>query len=128
MSEAMNSVADTASSIIAGKIPMLLSPAIQTEQHGRPEAIAGHIVAYYYAALTNLFCQAYLPPIQQVEENDVVKAIIDVSYGDFYMLDSWLGALDPNEIQASSNSPLYQEVRDTWKHRVKDWTMISASE
>jgi len=101
------------------------SPAIQAALHGHPAAIEGYIVAYYYAALTNLFCQACLPPIQQVENNDVVKAIIDSSYGDFCMLDSSLGALDPNEIRASPNSHLYQEVQDAWKHRVKDWTMIS---
>ncbi len=43
------------------------------------------------------------------------------------MLDSSLGALDPNEIQASPNLHLYQEVRDAWRHWVKDWTMISKS-
>jgi len=100
------------------------SPATQVAQHGHPEAIEGYIVAYYYAALTNLFCQICLPPIQQVEDNDVVKAIIDASYRDFCMLDIWLGALDPNEIRASPNSHLYQEVRDAWKHWVKDWTMV----
>ena len=126
MPKDINSAADTASSIIVGKIPMLQipSPAIQAAQHGHAEAIEGYIIAYYYAALTNLCCQVYLPTIQHVENNDVVKATIDASYGDFCMLDSFLGALDPNEIQASPNSPLYQEVRDSWRHRVKDWTMI----
>jgi hypothetical protein len=95
MPEAMNATADTASSIITGKIPMLQipSPAIQAVQHGHPEAIESYILAYYYAALTNLFCQVCLPPIQQVEENDIAKTIMDASYGDFYMLDSSLGGI-----------------------------------
>lgn len=127
MPKEMNSVADMASSIITGKIPMLQipSPAIQVAQHGLPEAIESSIVAYYYAALTNLLCQACLPPILQVENNDVVKAIIDASYRDFCMLDSSLAALDQSEIRTSPNSHLHQEVLDVWKHRVKDWTMIS---
>ncbi len=127
MPKEMNVATDTASSIISGKIPLLQipSPAIQAAQHGHPEAIESYIIAYYYAALTNLFCQISLPPTQQVENNDVVKAIIDASYNDFYRLDSSLGALDPNEIQASPNSHLYQEVRDAWRHWVKNWTMIS---
>ena len=100
-------------------------PAIPAVQHGHSEAIEGYIVAYYYAALTNLFCQVSLPPIQLAENNDVMKAIIDSSYGDFYRLDSSLGALDLKQIQASPNSHLYHEVRDTWRHWVKDWTMIS---
>jgi hypothetical protein len=127
MPEAMNATADTASSIITGKIPMLQipSPAIQAVQHGHPEAIESYILAYYYAALTNLFCQVCLPPIQQLEENDIAKTIMDASYGDFYMLDSSLGALDPNVIRASPNSQVYQEVREAWRHWVKDWTMIS---
>jgi len=127
MPKEMNTAADTASSIITGKIPMrqISSPAIQVVHHAQPEAIEGYIFAYYYAALTNVFCQVCLPPIQQVENNDVVKAIIDASYGDFYVMDSWLGALDPNEIRASPNSHLFQEVQEAWKHRVKDWAMIS---
>lgn len=127
MPKALNPAVDTASSIIIGKIPMLQipSPTIQAAQHGHPQAIESHIVAYYYAALTNLFCQLTLSPIQQVENNDVARAIIDASYDDFYMLDGSLGALDPDEIRASPNSHLYQEVRDTWKDWVKDWAMIS---
>lgn len=126
MPKEMNAAADTASSIITGKIPLQIpSPAVQTAQHGHPEVIEGYIIAYYYAALTNLLCQAHLPPIQEVENDDVVKAVIDASYRDFFMLDSSLGAVDPNEIQASPNLHMYQEVRDAWGHWVKDWTTIS---
>ena len=130
MQKEVDAAADKASSIITGRIPMrpqIPSPAIPAAaHHGHPEVIEGYIVAFYYAALTNLFCQACLPPIQEGENSDdVAKAIMDSSYQDFYTLDSFLGALSPNEIRASPNSHLYQEVRDTWRHWVKDWTMIS---
>jgi hypothetical protein len=127
MTKEMSAPAHTASSIITGKLPMLQipSPAIPGTPHGHPEAIESSIVAYYYAALTNLFCQVCLPPLPLAENNEVAKTIIDASYGDFLKLDSSLGALDPNEIRASPNLHLYQEVRDAWRHWVKDWTMIS---
>src|SRR5689334_15718524 len=116
MPKEMNAAADTASSIITGKIPMQIPAlAIQAAQRGHLGAIEGYVVAYYYAALTNQFCQVCLQPIQQVENDDVVKAVIDASYRDFYMLDSSLWALDPNEIQASPDVHLYQEVRDAWR-------------
>src|SRR5271169_6704232 len=102
MPKEMNEAPYTASSIINGKRPMLQvpPPVSPAAQHGHPEAIEVRMVAYYYAALTNLFCQVCLPPIQQLEDKDVIGAIIDASYGDFHMLDSWLGALDPTEIWA----------------------------
>lgn len=130
MPKETDSATDTASSIISGKIRMLRipSPAIQAVQYGHREAIEGYIVAHYYAALTNLLCQASLPTAQQLENNDVVKATIDASYGDFCMLDSSLSALDPAEIQASPNSDLYRQVRDELRDWVKDWTTISKKE
>jgi hypothetical protein len=119
--------AQTASSIITGKIPMLqVPPSASHEVRLEPAAaIDSHIVAYYYAALTNLFCQGYFPDVPQLGDTDIVKAIVDSSYGDFCSLDISLGALDPNEIQASPNSHLYQEVRDEWRGWVKDWAAIS---
>jgi hypothetical protein len=100
-------------------------PVSQPAQNNHQEAIEVRMVAYYYAALTNLFCQVCLSPIQQGENNYAVKAIIDASYRDFQMLDAWLGAVEPNEIRTSPSSHLYLEVRDAWRHQVKDWTTIS---
>jgi hypothetical protein len=141
MPEATNVPPNTASLMIAGKIPMLQVPlpvrrvplpelqvplpASQAAPLGHLETIEGYLAAYHYAALTNLFCQIYLPSIEKVEDNDVVKAIIDTSYRDFYMLDAWLEALDPKEIQANPRSHLYQETRDVWRDWIKDWTTIS---
>jgi hypothetical protein len=127
MSKEMKGPEDMASSIITGKTPMLrVAPPInQAAQNNDPEAIEVHMVAYYYAALTNLFCQVCLSPIQQGEDNYAVRAIIDASYRDFQMLDAWLGAVEQNEIRASSSSHLYLEVRDRWRDQVKDWITIS---
>ncbi len=65
----MNDVGDMASSIITGKRPMLRVPprVSQAAQDDHPEAIEVRMVAYYYAALTNLFCQVCFFPIQQGE-------------------------------------------------------------
>ena len=147
MPEATSLPPNTASLLIAGKIPMgvrLAGPKVQSLEPQAPspeaqvplpaspvaqlavsEALEGYIVAYHYAALTNLFCQIYLPSIEQVEDNDVLKAIIDTSYRDFYMLDSRLGALDTGEIEANPHSPLYQQTRDLWRDWIKDWSIIS---
>ncbi len=127
MSKEMNGPKDMASSIITGKTPMLrVSPPInQAAQNNHPEAIEVHMVAYYYAALTNLFCQVCLSPMQQGEDNCAVRAIIDASYRDFQMLAAWLGAIEPNEIRASPSANLYVEVRDAWRDQVRDWTAIS---
>ena len=127
MPKEMSDVVDTASSIITGKRPLFQapSPASRTAQIGHSETVEIQMLAYYYSALTNLFCQVCLPPIQQLEDNDVIRTIIDASYGDFRIADDWLGALDPKEIWASPNARLYWEVREAWRDQIKDWITIS---
>ncbi len=149
MPEATNVPPNTASLLIAGKIPMgvrLLKPQVPSPEPPVPtpevqvplaaspvaqaalsETIEGYIVAYYYAALTNWFCQIHLASIEQVTDDEVVKGVLDASYRDFYMLDSRLGELDPKEIQANSNADLYQQTRDAWRDCIKDWTTLSKS-
>jgi len=101
------------------------SPISQTPS-AHPETIESQIVAYYYTALTNVLCQAHMPRVRDVEEdNDPVKALIEASYSDFQAIDNWLGALDVDQIRATSIAHLYRKVQDTWRHHVKDWRMIS---
>lgn len=127
MSNELINAVDIASSIITGKRPMLqvARPVSLTAQNERPEAIELHVVAYYYAALTNLFCQVFLSPTKLEDDNHALRSIMDASYGDFQMLDSWLGAIEPNEIWASPNSHLYLDIREVWSRQVKEWTTIS---
>jgi hypothetical protein len=104
------------------QVPLAASPVAQAPLS---ETIEAYIVAYYYAALTNWFCQIHLASIEQVADDEVVKGILDASYRDFHMLDSRLAALDPKEIQTHSNADLYRQTRDAWRDCIKDWTAIS---
>ena len=105
--------------------PQVPLPAAQAAPLGHLEAIEAYVVAYYYAALTNWFCQIHLASIEQGADDGVMKGILDASYRDFYLLDSRLATLDPKEIQANSNADLYQQTRDAWRDCIKDWTTIS---
>ena len=103
-----------------------VSSSIDQTQSAHPETIESQITAYYYAALTNVLCQAHMPRLAQGEEyNDPVKALVEASYKDFQAIDNWLGALDVNQIRANPSAPLFREVQETWRHHVKDWRMIS---
>ena len=93
-----------------------------------PETLESQIAAYYYVALTNVLCQAYVPHARYVEDDDPVKALLDTSYRDFQMIDSWLAAIDVNKIRATQSWRLYQEVQDMWRHHVSDWRIISRRE
>jgi hypothetical protein len=147
MREATNLPPNMASLLIAGKIPMgvrLPKPQVPSPEPPVPapeaqvplaaspaaqlalsQAIEGYIVAYHYAALTNWFCQIHLASIEQLADDDPVKAILDASYIDFHMLHRRLAALDPKEIQAHSNADLYRQTRDAWRDCIKDWAAIS---
>ncbi len=112
---------DQDSPLLAENEPMLTLPssADQASQAQPLESIDGYLLAYYYAALTNLFCQAHLSLVQNPQEDDVVRAAADRSYRDFFALDSWLGSLEQNEIEASPHLPLFLEARESWKNLVK---------
>jgi len=120
-----DTAAVTAASLIAGKTPMV-QVSSHTVQQTHPEVIESRIVAYYYAALSNVLCQAFILCSQQVDEDDAVKMIIDASYRDFHAVDSWFSSIDPNEIRANANASLYREVRDAWSPQVRDWRTISS--
>lgn len=125
-SDKTNPVVVSAASMITGKLPIVhvSSPPSQIPVV-RPETVEGHIIAYYYAALTNVLCQVNLSPVLQPEDNDVIKSLIDSSYRDFHTIDAWFLTLDPNQILASPSSRSYHEVRDVWKPHLKDWRTVS---
>ena len=121
----MNEAVEMASSIISGKIPLLQIPERDQNEPRPVEVIESNILAYYYAALTNLFCQVYLRPLETGKSNDVFQPIIEASYADFQMLDGWLASCNPSAIWASLHSDLYQQVRHNWVSQLKDWAALS---
>jgi hypothetical protein len=130
MQDAKNGAAESASLIITAKIPMLRvsSPGDQASQQQPLKPIESYVLAYYYAGLTNLFCQVYLSPTDHLGDDDILKAIADASHRDFCMLDSWLGAPDKDEIHVNPNWQLYLEAREVWRNLVRNWAMIAKKE
>ena len=119
----------SADSIIKGKMPIVrISRLVNQTESPHPETIESQIAAYYYMALTNVLCQAHVPQVRHVEDDDPVKILIDASYRDFQAIDSWLAALDMNKIRVTPSARLYREVQDMWRDHVKDWRMISRRE
>jgi len=112
---------------IPGSVTHLLqapSTAAQAAQQWQSEAISGYIGAYYYAALTNIAHQFYLPALDQLQDGDVFKRIIDTSHADFFMLDQWFGTLNPQDLKNNRLAHLYSEAHDMHKPYVKDSTMV----
>ena len=107
------------------RLPLPPNPPSPVSPNPRSELIEGYILAYYYAGLTNLFCQAHLSPVEDVKDNEILKTIADNSYRDFCVLNSWLEGRDQDEVQASPEWPLYQEARQAWRDLVKNSAMIA---
>jgi hypothetical protein len=129
MLEPNKPASNVASLIISGKIPLTspVSPNSRPAQEGSsetPETIRAYIFAYYYAALANVLCHAYLLPADQPPQSDLLKAITDASYRHFHMLDAWFAALDPDQLLNIPNSQLFLEARDVWKPWVADWSTV----
>jgi hypothetical protein len=109
---------DRASSIIAGRIPLLQRLEKEERVSKSAEAMDAYILAYYYSALTNLFCQACLTSEEQA--SDAIQLVIQASHADFQTLDLFLEACSQEQILASPNSNLYEQVRHTLKEQVKE--------
>jgi hypothetical protein len=112
---------------IPGSVTNLLqqpSSAAQAAQQWYIEAIKGYIGAYYYAALANIAHQYYLPPLDQLQEGDILKRIVDTSHADFVMLDNWFATLDAQELRKNPLWHLYSEAHDVHKTNVKESTMV----
>ena len=116
----------TGASLIAGQVPVVqvTSSGYQAVPHGPLEVIDSRILTCYYAAVTNVLCQAHLFSLQLIHENDAMREMIESSYKEFQAIDCWLSNLDPCEIRASSNAGIYRKIREAWLPQVKDWRMI----
>ena len=119
MSQAMDGGDVKASSIIVGNIPLLQIPEYEQKKPKNLDSIDARILAYYYSALTNLFCQAFIASVERIARDDAIQQVIQASNADFQMLDICLEASSPDEIWASPNSNLYEQVRNTWKAQVR---------
>ena len=119
MSQAMDGGDVKASSIIVGNIPLLQIPQYEQKKPKNLDSIDACILAYYYSALTNLFCQAFIASAERIASDDAIQQVIQASNADFQMLDAHLDSCDPAEICASPNSDLYEQIRDTWKAQVE---------
>jgi hypothetical protein len=129
MSESANVATNVASQIISGEVSLLSPPSppgLSAKQHD-PAATDAAILAYYYAALTNVFCQTYLFPTHYAQSTDTLRAIIDSSCRHFQALDHWLAAVDSIELHNSLYLRLFQDARDGWKPLVHDWAAVSRS-
>jgi hypothetical protein len=115
--------------IPASVITLIQAPSTQVHkqdaQEWRKEGLKAYIVAYYYAALTNIAnSSTYLPPLDLLTDDDVFRRVQDSSHADFVLIDGWLSALDPEEIRRSGQYHSYQEAFNKWRPFVKDSTGI----
>jgi hypothetical protein len=101
-------------------------PSTQANQAWRAETIKGYLGAFYYSAITNLCNQYFLPPLEQLQPDDLFKRMVDGSYQDFRMMDNWFTTLDQVELQNSPSYHLYCETLEKYKAFVKDSTTVYA--
>jgi hypothetical protein len=80
--------------------------------------------AYYYAALTNLANQYYLPSLEQLDDGNIFKRVQDSSYSDFFALDHWFSQLESQELKSNPLNWMYVEAHTNWRELVKDTTMV----
>jgi len=120
MSKAIDEGEDTASSIIVGRIPLLQIPEKKEQKPKNPGAVEAYILAYYYSALTNLLCQAYFSSAQETESDDEIQSIIRTSHADFQMLGIRIEACGQDEISASADADLYEQIQSTWRQQVRE--------
>lgn len=109
-------------------ITLLQAPtsSAQATQAWRRSAIDGYIGAYYYAAISNISNQCFLPPLESLETENIIKKVLDTSFADFTNLDRWFPTLDQQELRLSPVFHLYQEAFSTWRQFVKDSTGVYA--
>lgn len=87
------------------------------------EVVTCYIAAYYYAGITNLAVQSYLPPLLDLGPNDALKRVVDQSYADFFTLDGILKGLEPAWLTSNRLYHLYTEASQ-WESSLKDSTRV----
>ena len=98
--------------------------ASKSEEIMTDRLIASYISILYYVAVANYAIQGYLPPIEEVLENDYWKRLLDRSYQDYYAIENLLITVDIDRINQNSLGYLYNITINSWKPIVRDSTMV----
>jgi hypothetical protein len=88
------------------------------------EVLTAYIATYYYAAITNVGFQTYLPPLEDLDDDNLAKRLIDSSYSDFNLLEALIGGFDRKMVKANRLQHLYAEATEHWKPLLKDATAV----
>ncbi len=94
-----------------------------TVQVLRAQLATAYMSTYYYTAVLNVAVQAYLPPLDELQPDDMYKWLVDQTHTDFSSLDVILGASDQSLLKTDSRYALYESASSYWKPSVKDSTM-----
>ena len=88
------------------------------------EVLTAYIATYYYAGITNGAMQGHLPPLEELEEDDFAKRLVDSSCNDFRQLEGYIGQFDAPLVRGNRLHHLYVEAVQHWKPLVKDSTTV----
>lgn len=108
---------------IAAQLPLLTQD--RQEQPEMTDAlITSYISIYYYVAVANYAMQGYLPPLEDVIEDDYWKKFLDLTYQDFLLIERLLNGIEPTRIQNNLKATLYDNTVENWRDLVRDSTMV----
>ena len=90
----------------------------------RNEVLTAYIATYYYAGIANVWSQGYLPALEDLEDDNPVKRMVDASSADFQLLESLIGGFDSSLVESNRLHHLHAEASEQWKPHVKDSTTV----
>jgi len=85
--------------------------------------VAAWIGTYFYAAVSNVALQGYLPTLEELEPQDRVKQLVDQSYADCAIFEQRIASVDRRLLEANPLAHVYAEALAQWKPLLKDSTM-----
>ncbi len=85
-----------------------------------------YIVIYFYSSLTNISTQSYLPQLNQLEHDNILKNIVDASYSDVLEAESFLNQIDSAELNKNKLYSIYKLTKESYRSSVKDVTTVYA--